>query len=397
MEIAKLRAWCRDKMQSVPEPRFEEMWKCAEEDGLLEEYVVDVSWKREKPEEQVLEYLKNLRKLYDRLRRADEGKAPLQGGEEELQTGNETADHEEKKLRVWLSEASQERAQAVAALLARSADKMDAVRDYRGRRVGKEPVDTGTMTKLIESIDERADGREDDAAELLDLTMELRRTLGWSGGQTIRFLYTGRTPPFEALSAKLVPIIDGDGHRFEMIQLTVAPWARLEDVANTFRNLQREVLGSVGRRGGKRNLKVFRFVEEHRDWDGKRPPWRKLLEAWNREHGEENLSEEAREKQVRTFSRDYRHARETMRTLIDGWENRSRLEALDDEVPDDLRAPRPEQEREAGADRGADRSHRTMARRGETIGFDGPLAWLSLDEGDAEEAVRATGHGLSET
>lgn len=374
MEIAKLRAWCRDKMRSVPEHLFEEMWKCAEEDRVLKEYAAEGVWGMPEPEETVLRYLKKMHGRYDRMRRADEGKAPLQGGEEKLQTGNETPDDEEQKLQVWLSEASQERARAVAALLARSADKMDAVRDYRDRRVGKEPVDTERMTELIESIDEHVDGREDDAAELLDLTMELRRTLGWSGSQTIRFLYTGRTPPFEALSAKLVPIIDGDGHRFEMIQLTVAPWARLEDVANTFRNLQRELLGPAGRRGGKRNLEVFRFVEEHRDWDGKRPSWRKLLEAWNQEHGEEVLSEEEREKQVRTFSRDYRHARETMRALIDAWEDRSRLEALDDEVPDDQRTPRPEQEREAGADREANRSHRTMARRGETIGFDGPLA-----------------------
>lgn len=395
MEAAKLRDWCRGKMIGVPEPRFEEMWRCAKEDGLLEEYFIDVSSKVKKPEEQVLAYLDNLRRLYDRLRRADEGNTPPQGGEKEGGNGGETADHEEKKLRVWLSEAGRERAWVIATLLARSADKMDAVRDYRDRRVGMEPVDTRGMMKLTESIEGHSGGSEDDAAELLDLTIELRRILGWSGGQTIEFLYTGKTPPFEALSAKLVPIVR-DEHKFEMIELTVAPWVRPEDVANTFRDLQRDVFGASGWRGGKRNLEIFRFVEEHRDWNGKLPSWRKLLETWNRERGEKELNEKNLEKKVRNFSRDYGRARETLRALIDAWEQPPRLEASDNEIPDGRREPRPKLEREAGTNRRADRPHRKMASGDEADGSR-PLAWLRLNKGNAEEAVHATGQSLPET
>lgn len=50
-------------------------------------------------------------------------------------------------------------------------------------------------------------------------------------------------------------------------------------------------------------------MEEHRDWDGKLPSWRRLLEAWNRERGEKELNEKDLEKKVRNFSRAYGRAR----------------------------------------------------------------------------------------
>jgi len=85
-----------------------------------------------------------------------------------------------------------------------------------------------------------------------------------------------------------------------------------------------------------------------------------------------------------------------MRKLIEAWEHLPHLEAPDDEDAGDQRASCPKEERKTRADRGDGRPHRKMAS-GDEADSSHPLAWLRLNKGDAEEAVRATGHGLPET
>ncbi len=322
MDVQDLKGWCRREMQDdAPDHLFEVLWEWAAEDRVLRDYEEDVAAGMSEPETEllergVLEQLRKRHRWYLQMRSAeDRGQAP---------SPRANAD-QDKRLRVWLREETQERARAVAAVRARSAGQMDRARKYRNQVLQDEPVEQEQMEKLLWSFEEN----EEASAELVDLMILLRDVYGWSGGQTIKFLHLGETPPFEPLSASLVSAGRG-GRKGKMIELVVAPWVQPDDVANTFRNLQRELLGGTGWRGGKRNLKVFCFVEELRDWRGNLPTWRRLVELWNSEHDEDPY------KVARNLSRDFRRALEKMQNLFDAWKDPPVLNLEDHDADDTI-------------------------------------------------------------
>jgi hypothetical protein len=65
--------------------------------------------------------------------------------------------------------------------------------------------------------------------------------------------------------------------------------------------MQRQLLGQENHRLKQRSLDVVRFVEMCIRHEGRRPPWRKLLERWNKQHDpEESFGD------VRNFQRVYK-------------------------------------------------------------------------------------------
>ncbi len=159
------------------------------------------------------------------------------------------------------------------------------------------------------------------------LSVALAQKFTWREGAAAWFLLTDETPR--------VPLLDWsdrrhvDGHfQHYTISMTVAPWISADTLARFWRFYQRGHFGGNNRPLSARNMAVFRFVIgnawPHPDGIGvalsKRgvttsvapkgkasalatPPWRTLLDLWNRNHPEWAY------KDVRLFSRDFHRAR----------------------------------------------------------------------------------------
>jgi hypothetical protein len=121
--------------------------------------------------------------------------------------------------------------------------------------------------------------------------------LGWKEEDMTLWLLCGRPPGFDPLAAKV---------RYKRgsplaVELTVHPWVPAETVLENYRKIQRQLLGKENHRLKSRSLDVVRFVETCIREEGARPPWRKLLERWNKEH-----SDEERFLDLRNFVRVYK-------------------------------------------------------------------------------------------
>ena len=68
------------------------------------------------------------------------------------------------------------------------------------------------------------------------------------------------------------------------VVITADVWTDKKEVARAFATAQRQLLGDDNRKKPDKVLETVRFVARQGREHGSRPSWRKLREAWNREH-----------------------------------------------------------------------------------------------------------------
>jgi hypothetical protein len=124
--------------------------------------------------------------------------------------------------------------------------------------------------------------------------------------QAMRYVLTNETPTVSPLRtvATSVPLNSLD--RRASITLICEPWLSDDTVLRAYRRAQRMLFSGRNAHGSLRNFRVFRFVAEHSDAQGKHPPVRQLAAAWNLQYPAEAYSD------FRQFWRDYRCARKVL-------------------------------------------------------------------------------------
>lgn len=163
--------------------------------------------------------------------------------------------------------------------------------------------------------------------ELRKVSNRLPRSYPWEEHQVSWFVLTGETPE--------VPAAKGRYHAsrsstatFGTITLAIQPWVPAKLVRKFYRRLQQRVKPSDSRALSERNLAVFRFVIDQRqvripDHSARnalerakprkpelvQPPWRALLERWNKEYPE---GHEWHYNGVQNFWRDFWRAEQAV-------------------------------------------------------------------------------------
>jgi hypothetical protein len=99
----------------------------------------------------------------------------------------------------------------------------------------------------------------------------------WHPFDAARFLLFGEHP--EVVPLKL-SYTRGRG----IFTLNFAPWISEKTFRKAYRKCQKVVQGGDNRRMGEKTLAVMRFVTEHTDDEGRRPPWSQLTDLWNKKH-----------------------------------------------------------------------------------------------------------------
>jgi hypothetical protein len=119
--------------------------------------------------------------------------------------------------------------------------------------------------------------REKVAKDYSDLCLHLVAIYPWDPHDTARFLLTGERP--EVVSLEL-----SYNRHSRVITLNFAPWISEKTFRKAYRKCQKVVQGGDNRRMNERTLAVMRFVTEHTDAEGNRPPWPRLTGLWNEKH-----------------------------------------------------------------------------------------------------------------
>ena len=158
------------------------------------------------------------------------------------------------------------------------------------------------------------------------LTRALITSCPWQDTQATWFVLTGEPPAVPAMRGRARA-----GRRsapdFGTITLDRQSWVSADAVRKFYKRLQRRLLASKPGSTSERNLAVFRFVvsqlEVQAPDDSRRkplllskrkatlaqPPWRTLLDRWNRKYPEEH---EWHCKDVRNFSKAFRRAEQAV-------------------------------------------------------------------------------------
>ena len=110
-----------------------------------------------------------------------------------------------------------------------------------------------------------------------DLFLYLAGILPWHPYDAARFLLTGERP-------EVVPLELSYQRPRGFFTLNFAPWISEKTIRKAYRKCQKVVQGGDNRRMQERTLAVMRFVTEHTDDEGNRPPWPRLTELWNEKH-----------------------------------------------------------------------------------------------------------------
>ena len=99
--------------------------------------------------------------------------------------------------------------------------------------------------------------------ELREIGEKLSERYRWQSAQAVWFVLTGEIPAVPALRVtRSFP--SSMYHHDALITVEASPWVSSKTVEQAFRKAQVETLGSRGgRRIGKKNLKLLRFVIEH--------------------------------------------------------------------------------------------------------------------------------------
>ncbi len=157
------------------------------------------------------------------------------------------------------------------------------------------------------------------------INSRLLRWRPWKEEETTWFVLTGEPPAVPAAAGRFrasrTPVIT-----YGTITMTIQPWVSAKTVRDFYQRLQGRLVTEKPRASSKRNLAVFRFVmDQHRVelpkvaggdvFEGMKPPklvcppWRTLLERWNRMHPE---GEKWHYNDVRNFSKDFRRAKQAV-------------------------------------------------------------------------------------
>jgi hypothetical protein len=102
----------------------------------------------------------------------------------------------------------------------------------------------------------------------------------WHPYDAARFLLTGERP-------EVVPLELSYHRRRQVFTLNFAPWISEKTFRKAYRKCQKVVQGGDNRRLKERTLAIMRFVTEHTDDEGRRPPWSQLTHLWNKKHSGE--------------------------------------------------------------------------------------------------------------
>ena len=109
------------------------------------------------------------------------------------------------------------------------------------------------------------------------LILYLAAIYPWAPGQAGWLLLTGERP-------EVVPLELSYHRRRRVFTLNFAPWISEKTVRKGYRKCQKVVQGGDNRRMKERTLAVMRFVTEHTDDEGNRPPWSQMTNLWNEKH-----------------------------------------------------------------------------------------------------------------
>jgi len=134
--------------------------------------------------------------------------------------------------------------------------------------------------------------------EILAAMGSVARHFLWDESAMLWFLLTGAPPPARPLIADL-GVQSTSVLTSGTITLTVSPWIPAPLVLDAYRQAQRSLLGGDNRALKERNISIFRFVAQHVDERGEKPPWQQLLDEWNAAHPEWVYQD------LRLFVRDY--------------------------------------------------------------------------------------------
>jgi hypothetical protein len=131
---------------------------------------------------------------------------------------------------------------------------------------------------------------------------------GWEAGPAAWFVLSGTPPrpePLEAsISVQLFP-----SHTRGRVTISVEPWVPADVVEQTYRTIQRDLLGRENRPLSVRNLMLLRTVlkverdAERNGAGGSHLSWAAVMQQWNTEHPEQHYKQRWR------FERDIDRAR----------------------------------------------------------------------------------------
>ncbi len=120
----------------------------------------------------------------------------------------------------------------------------------------------------------------------------------WRPVDALWFVLTGTVPSVPPLHGSVSARMSSHSNRVTAT-ITVDPWVSAETVLAYYRAIQRQLLHRHNRPLSERRLELVRFVLRHADDRGETPPWRALMDEWNRSYRRWPY------KDVRNIARDY--------------------------------------------------------------------------------------------
>jgi hypothetical protein len=209
---------------------------------------------------------------------------------------------------VAMTAYEQARAEALSLYEAKRAAAMRGVQRFRARHLGGRllPPDEAEVEAFLQAA------LPDVLDELQRRVADLCERFGWEPDAARWVLLTGGS---DLLRKPVVP-----SYKQGRIELLVDPWVRPETVARVYRQLQREMAGRTSRPISLHQIEVFRFVLEQSEVRPPtstdpyprivRPPWARLMEAWNSTHPEHE-----RYTSDKLLARDFGRARRALQPL----------------------------------------------------------------------------------
>ena len=283
---------------------YEKTWRVLLDDRWVQDFLDDretaEAWKvlRGQAQDKLQEHRELLAEVLE----------PAKLPETSSENGEDGTKHEQRQERSFvtkLPEREKKRADVLLMISMGQAAERPDVKRFRDERLGGQNLfyDDGEAfisPGLREEITDR---------ELADLARRLEREYGWRQDDAAWFVLTNRTP-------RLRPLIAGVfmhqstypstyGHSHCTITLHVAPWVSPEEVEKAFVQARDGVRGGSGAGTvSERRLEVLRFVEKKYEKREPRPPFKELLQMWNREYPQWAYSD------YRALSKAYREARQ---------------------------------------------------------------------------------------
>jgi hypothetical protein len=184
-------------------------------------------------------------------------------------------------LHTKLPEREKRRAEVLLIIEMRQAAERPDVKRFREERLGGQRV----LYDEAEAFISPTWPEEIRDWELAELAQRLQRDYGWRQNEAAWFVLNNAQPRLLPLITRVSMHQGAYGPSYCRITLHVSPWIPSEEVEKAFVQARDGVRGgSSPGMVGEQRLEVLRFVEEEHAKLGRRPPFRELLEMWNREH-----------------------------------------------------------------------------------------------------------------